>query len=512
MSRETFRVAALVSLYRAERFIRGRLEDLVGQTLFKRGELEIIVIDSASPENEYGAIREYCEKYPNIKYKRTKVRETLYKAWNRGIEMSEAPLLTNANADDRLCFDALEKLADALETNQEAGFAYGDAYLSSIENETFEEAGKDTVFRSQDYFGPDLLCHQFLGHQVMWRRALHRQVGLFSPLYKAAGDYEFMLRGAIRTRGVHVREPLGLLLRRRDSITFSDGTMNQEVTAVKKQFRNKEHVLELYKAEGGDVEKPGYPEACYVDMGNRALAYFPQWGSGRPDADFEFAQLCFDWALNSNSKNSVVYEVKHWARLNALSAGVLSGLRENGEEPAGVENGIDKTSEGLDITNKDGVTLYWPDLGLDQSCDHLNSVLGLPSPRNAIHNGGMGHCESTIDPYSYWAQLTGIDRKAAVTLRSNIRANQPLLIWGASARGVLILKVLDHFGFEVSGFVDNDPTKVGSGLSGITVVKFDPEEAIARDWKVILAVSEQQRDFILDQLDGFGMSHILLQV
>ncbi len=505
MSSGTYRVAALVSLYKAERFIRGRLEDLVEQTLFQRGELEVIVIDSASPENEYGIVREYCEKYPSIKYKRTNVRETLYRAWNRGIEMSSAPLLTNANADDRLRFDALEKLADVLETNQEAGFAYGDAYLSSVENETYGEASKDTVFSSQEYFGPDLLCHQFLGHQVMWRRALHHDIGLFSPLYKAAGDYEFMLRGAMRTRGVHVREPLGLLLRRRDSITFSDGTMNQEVAALKNQFRKKEHVLELYKTEGVDVENKGYPEACYIDMGNRALAYLPQWGGGRPDADFGFAQLCYGWALGSDSRNRLTNEVKHWAKVNALSAGVLSGCKENGGKPAEVESSLDQAPEGE-------VTLYWPDLGLRERCDRLNTVLGVPSPRNEILDGEMDYCMSTVEPYSYWAQLTGIDRKAASVLRSHIGVGQRLLIWGASARGKLMLKVLDFLSIEVSGFIDNDPTKIGTSMGEVAVVKFDREEAIAKNWKVILAVSEQQRVFILEQLDSCGLSDILLQV
>ncbi|MFM6401145.1 MAG: glycosyltransferase, partial [Planktothrix sp.] len=41
----TFRVSAIISTYNAEKFIRGCLEDLVDQTLYKKGEVEIVVVD-----------------------------------------------------------------------------------------------------------------------------------------------------------------------------------------------------------------------------------------------------------------------------------------------------------------------------------------------------------------------------------------------------------------------------------------------------------------------------------
>jgi glycosyltransferase involved in cell wall biosynthesis len=40
------KVSAIVSLYNAAEFVEGCLEDLVQQTLFKSGALEIVVVDS----------------------------------------------------------------------------------------------------------------------------------------------------------------------------------------------------------------------------------------------------------------------------------------------------------------------------------------------------------------------------------------------------------------------------------------------------------------------------------
>jgi tetratricopeptide (TPR) repeat protein len=66
-------VSAIVSVYNSERFIRGCIEDLEAQTIADR--LEIIVIDSCSPQKECEIIEEMQHKYNNIKYIRTDKRK-----------------------------------------------------------------------------------------------------------------------------------------------------------------------------------------------------------------------------------------------------------------------------------------------------------------------------------------------------------------------------------------------------------------------------------------------------
>jgi len=88
------KVSVIVSTYKSAEFIWGCLEDLVTQTLYEKGEVEIIIIDSASPENEGEIIQEFQENYPNIIYQRTQERETLYCAWNRAIKLARGLYLT----------------------------------------------------------------------------------------------------------------------------------------------------------------------------------------------------------------------------------------------------------------------------------------------------------------------------------------------------------------------------------------------------------------------------------
>jgi glycosyltransferase involved in cell wall biosynthesis len=95
------KVSALVSTYNSSAYLTGCLEDLIKQTLYQKGLLEIIVIDSGSEENEGEMVRLFQKQYTNIKYLRTENRESLYAAWSQGIQDAEGVYLCNANTDDR---------------------------------------------------------------------------------------------------------------------------------------------------------------------------------------------------------------------------------------------------------------------------------------------------------------------------------------------------------------------------------------------------------------------------
>jgi glycosyltransferase involved in cell wall biosynthesis len=100
-------ISAIVSTYNSEQFMRGCLEDLLAQTIADR--MEIIVIDSASAQNEGAIVKEFQGRCGRIKYLRTPERESVYAAWNRGIKIAEGKYVTNANTDDRHRPDAFEK-------------------------------------------------------------------------------------------------------------------------------------------------------------------------------------------------------------------------------------------------------------------------------------------------------------------------------------------------------------------------------------------------------------------
>jgi glycosyltransferase involved in cell wall biosynthesis len=217
-------VSAIVSTYRSGEFIRGCLQDLIEQSLYTRGELEIIVIDSASPDNEGAIVREFQQKYENIVYERTVARETLYKAWNRGVQKARGRYLTNANTDDRRRFDATRILADYLDEYPEVGLVYGDQLITDTKNETFAGTRTRRHWNWPEYSLETMKRACCVGSQPMWRASLHRQYGYFHEELSCAGDYEFWLR--VGERGVpmaRVPEILGLYYLNRRGLEHGTG-------------------------------------------------------------------------------------------------------------------------------------------------------------------------------------------------------------------------------------------------------------------------------------------------
>ncbi len=200
-------VTAIVSCYNSERFLSGCLEDLEAQTIAK--QIEIIVVDTGSLQNERAIVEEFKTRYPNISYIRTEQRETIFAAWNHGILAARGVYVTNANSDDRHAPEAFEKMVQALEKHP-VGLVYADCYGTSYENEVFSRHRASKVLKWPDFSVRQLLLYSIFGPQPMWRRSVHQEIGYFDPFSKVAGDYEFFIRLGARFGAHHIPEVLGL--------------------------------------------------------------------------------------------------------------------------------------------------------------------------------------------------------------------------------------------------------------------------------------------------------------
>ena len=236
-----YKVSAIVSAYKSERFLRGCLDDLEAQTMVER--LEIVVVNSGSPEAEHAIVSEYAERYDNIVYVRTPWREGVYAAWNRGVLMASGEYLTNANTDDRHRPDALEILSTTLDKYPEAGLVYAGYLATSTENETFESNTATEKFIPLDYDRSLLLRgYCFPGPQPMWRASLHEEYGLFEPTYRSAGDLEFWLRVSQGHSFVRVPKALGLYLKSPESVEHSNPAAQAEAQHILAAYANAERI------------------------------------------------------------------------------------------------------------------------------------------------------------------------------------------------------------------------------------------------------------------------------
>lgn len=231
-------VSVIISTYNSAEFIVGRLDDLVHQTIFPL--TEIIIVNSGSQQNEEELIQPYLSKYKNIRYIYTAERETIYKAWNRAIQISHGTYITNANTDDRLRFDALEILSDALNKDSTVGLVYADQYITNLPNQTFHNHIRYGKYTRPDFSRLRLIDAYMAGSQSMWRASLHFVDGVwFNCSYEVAGDYDFACRVAEKYRLLHINKFLGLYYK-------SKTDSNKEYQNISKTLQETFNVQHLY--------------------------------------------------------------------------------------------------------------------------------------------------------------------------------------------------------------------------------------------------------------------------
>jgi len=232
-------VSAIVSTYNAEKFIRGCLENLENQTI--SNELEIIVVNSGSNENEEVIVRKFQMKYKNIKYIKTKDRENVYAAWNRGIKAASGKYITNANTDDRRFNDGIEILVKALEENPEAPLAYGNFYITDKpNNKSFDSHIVDRT-NYPNYLRGSLLLSCYPGPMPVWRRSVHSEFGYFNESYFSAGDREFWCRISQKYELLRIKKHVGMYFLNPSGVENQNkkkGLVRQEAERILKRYKN----------------------------------------------------------------------------------------------------------------------------------------------------------------------------------------------------------------------------------------------------------------------------------
>ena len=300
----TIIISVVVSTYNSEKFIHGCLESLVNQTLYEKGGLEIIVINSGSQQNEEVVVKKFVSQYPNIKYIKTE-RETLYKAWNRGIQQSSGKYVINANTDDRFSQDALERMLMEMESHPEISAVYGHWMVTQTENDNFDSNTKKFVFDYPDFFPPLFFYYQITSHAALIRRSVFESVGYYDEQLKIFGDREFMLRfasaGLIAKLMPHV---VGLYYENPESLSLGNTGKDvgkKEFSLLREQYLVPSNLVKLFGKIPSDIETN--LASLYTTIGSLGKDFYI-WDN-QPVSDLDFAEKTLHMALEIDHKNLI---------------------------------------------------------------------------------------------------------------------------------------------------------------------------------------------------------------
>ena len=206
------RVSVIASLYNAAEKLPTLLTMLANQSVARNGELEVVLVDSNSPSDEFSALQAFLSaRALPVLYLRSAKRETIQAAWNRGIHQSRAPYLAFLGADEGLHPDALSILARQLDENPDVDWAMADSVVTNVDSEGIYDSDVmpyDRTGYRQDLVYLDTTYLSWVGG--LYRRSLHDRFGWYDETYRAAGDTEFKNRLLPFIRSVHVPRLLGV--------------------------------------------------------------------------------------------------------------------------------------------------------------------------------------------------------------------------------------------------------------------------------------------------------------
>ena len=190
------RAAIIVSLYNAASKTPRFLDALLDQTLLQRGQVELILVDSGSPADEYNAIVGHrCFTSSPSVYLRTAARETIQQAWNRGLTVARAPYVTMLGVDESILPDCLELLGGELDRRPDLDWIQSNCV--TYDTDAHGNYLREEMFSDRRGYHPELvrLDTNYLSWVgALYRRNLHERLGYYDPSYRGSGDKEFKNR------------------------------------------------------------------------------------------------------------------------------------------------------------------------------------------------------------------------------------------------------------------------------------------------------------------------------
>ncbi len=217
----TPRVSICIPNLNMRSYLPERFETIFAQTLT---DWEAIVVDSFSEDESWEYIQALAAAEPRMKI--SQAPRGLYTSLNRCIEQARGDFVYIATSDDTMTPGCLEKMTAVLDANLDCGIAQcaleviaadGISYPPERQWEHYTLGSYDPnlVRRGNKRFAPhDGMVHPALYTiytsltQLLIRRQVFEQVGLFDNQWGSSGDFEWGMRAGLVENCIYIAERL----------------------------------------------------------------------------------------------------------------------------------------------------------------------------------------------------------------------------------------------------------------------------------------------------------------
>ena len=177
-------VSIVVPCYKGERYLAQAIESCLRQT---HRELEVIVVDDASPTPDAALAERLAAADPRVRVVRRPENGMISRALNSGYAVARGEFHSRLAQDDYFGDDAIARLVATLRAAPDAGLAYADMRMVDADGVVLQPMPCERPERA-------LFPANRVGLCVMWPAAVYDAVGPFDPRYDLAEDFEFFLR------------------------------------------------------------------------------------------------------------------------------------------------------------------------------------------------------------------------------------------------------------------------------------------------------------------------------
>lgn len=184
------KISIITPCYNSEKTIRRTIKSVINQKLDNDVELEYIIVDGKSKDGTLDIIKEFSDKYDNIKFISER-DNSMTEALNKGFKMATGDILASVNADDTYIDGALNKICNEFKKNQRKKILMANTFF------VFEESGKIKSKNRPRFFNPiisSIVECPFPECGVFFRKECFENVGYFNEDIKYTQDYELYLR------------------------------------------------------------------------------------------------------------------------------------------------------------------------------------------------------------------------------------------------------------------------------------------------------------------------------
>lgn len=215
-------VSVIFPVYNGQRYLRKAIESVLGQTY---NEFTLLICDDCSTDNSLEIIQSYADH--RIKLLQNSVNRGLFPTLNRLIQATETEYIRIFAQDDIMKPDCLAREILFHQQHPEIGMSYchrdtidreGNVILYAPEDNTPDVVSPDLGNQISFYYGsmPGNIAN------VMLKRSVLNEVGLFREDMKVSGDFEMWVRimgkypiGFIRESLIYLRSHQGQFSRKK---------------------------------------------------------------------------------------------------------------------------------------------------------------------------------------------------------------------------------------------------------------------------------------------------------